>query len=151
MNCYFDTIQLIKLYTPEPESAAVQAFAIKNAQPIPFLALHHSECASALHLKAFRGECSVEQANRALADIQDDLRTGVLHALEPDWEAVWQRCTALTIAHGAAIGCRTLDTLHIASAMELGYRHVVTSDSRQSKLAERIGMTVHCPSLSRGQ
>jgi len=29
--------------------------------------------------------------------------------------------------------------------MELGYRDFVTSDARQSNLAERVGLVVHCP------
>ena len=145
MNCYYDTGLLLKLYTDEPESGAVQAFAVENAQPIPFLSLHQSECASALHLKAFRGECSVAHANRALADIQEDLRAGVLHAFLPDWEAVWRQCTDMAQSHAHLIGCRTLDTLHVACALELGFRHFVTSDARQTALAERAGMVVHFP------
>ncbi|MCC5808120.1 MAG: type II toxin-antitoxin system VapC family toxin [Opitutales bacterium] len=145
MNCYFDTGLLLKLYTDEPESGAVQAFAIETAQPIPFLALHQAECASALHLKAFRGECSIAQANRALADIHEDLRAGVLYALTPDWVAVWRQCTELAQSHAAVIGCRTLDALHVACALELGFRHFVSSDARQSSLAKRVGMSVHCP------
>lgn len=145
MNCYYDTGLLLKLYTDEPASGAVQAFAAKNARPIPFLALHKSECASALHLKAFRGECSIAQANRALADIQDDLRTGVLRSYLPDWESVWRQCSDLAQSYTHLIGCRTLDTLHVACALELGFRHIVTSDARQSALAERTGMVVHFP------
>lgn len=145
MRAYFDTGLLLKLYTNEAESARVQAYVLQNAQPIPFLSLHRSECASALHLKAFRGECSVAQVNRALADIDEDLRKGVLCAFEPDWEHVWSRCGELTLAHTAVTGCRTLDTLHVACAVELGFRHFVSSDARQGTLAERIGLIVHNP------
>jgi len=145
VNYYFDTGILLKLYTDEPESDAVQAFAVATGQPIPFLALHHSECSSALHLKAFRGECSVAQANGALANIDEDLRSGVLHPLQPDWEVVWCRCAELAQSHAALIGCRTLDSLHVACAVELGYRNFVTSDARQSNLAERVGLSVQCP------
>ena len=145
MSYYYDTGLLLKLYTEEPESEAVRRFCIEKARPIPFLALHHSECASALHLKAFRGECSVAQANRALSDLAQDLRSGVLHSIKPDWQAIWRRSAYLAQSYAALTGCRTLDSLHVACALELGYSQFVSSDVRQSKLAERIGLSVHCP------
>lgn len=140
MTHYLDTGILLKLYTGEPESPAVRRFVVEVGQPLPFHALHRSECASALHLKACRGECSIAQANRALEDIAEDLRSGILRALLPDWEAVWQRCFGLARSHAAVTGCRTLDTLHVATALEMGFRRLVTSDTRQATLAERVGM-----------
>lgn len=53
----------------------------------------------------------------------------------------------LARAHAAATGCRTLDTLHVACAQELGFRDFVTSDRRQAALAERLGFTVHNPAV----
>ena len=142
---YYDTGILVKLYTIEPESAAVQKFVTAQASPIPFHAFHLSETASAFHLKAFRRECTVAQANRAMADLEEDLRSGILFELAPDWQKTWDRCLTLTRAHAALTGCRTLDTLHIACAMELGAREFVTSDHRQAKLATLLGFTVHDP------
>ncbi len=145
MTLYLDTSILLKLYTEEPESPAVRRFVVGAGQALPFHKLHHSECASALHLKAFRGECSVAQANRALGDIEEDLRSGMLRAFVPDWEDAWRRCFALAQSHTASTGCRTLDTLHVACAMELGFREFATSDKRQATLAERVGLTPRNP------
>ena len=145
MKIYFDTGTLLKLYTTEPESQKVRDFVTSAGQRIPFLDLHRSECASALHLKAFRKECSLAQANRALADIDEDLRSGVLVRLLPEWEAIWNKTAELTVAHTASTGCRTLDTLHVACALILGFRNFVTSDARQAALVERVGITLHDP------
>ncbi|MFP4357962.1 MAG: type II toxin-antitoxin system VapC family toxin [Puniceicoccaceae bacterium] len=145
MTRNFDTGVLLKLYTNEPESDAVQGFVVSTGQPIPFLAPHHSECSTALHLKAFRGECSVAQANRALANIEEDLRSGVLHPLQPDWENVWHRCAELARSHAAFVGCRTLNALHVACSLAFGFREFVTSDARQTDLAERVGLSVRRP------
>ncbi|MGF1530564.1 MAG: type II toxin-antitoxin system VapC family toxin [Puniceicoccaceae bacterium] len=146
MTHYFDTGVILKLYTNDPEFHAVQKFVVSTSHPIPFVALHHSECSSALHLKVFRGECSVAQANRALANIEEDLRSGVLHPLQPDWEKVWHRCAELARSHAAFVGCRTLDSLHVACSLAFGFREFVTSDARQSNLAERAGLSVRRPS-----
>jgi len=145
MSYYYDTGLLLKLYTEEPESDAVRKFCIESAEPIPFLALHYSECTSALHLKAFRGECSVAQANRALSDLAEDIRAGVLRSINPDWQAIWERSAHLAQSYAAIIGNRTLDSLHVACALELGYGQFVSSDIRQSKLAEQLGLSVLCP------
>lgn len=142
---YYDTGILLKLYTLEPGSTAVQEFVTAKKTPILFHSLHLSECASALHLKAFRGECSPAQANRALADIEEDLRLGILREVTPDWDLIWHGCTNLARAHAATTGCRTLDTLHISCAMELGCRKFVTSDHRQAKLANLLGFNVLNP------
>ena len=145
MTRYFDTGLLLKLYTEEPESKAIRSFVLSAGEAVPFHTFHRSECASALHLKAFRGECSKAQANRALADIDEDLRSGVLQSVLPEWENVWQRCFDLVRAHSAQTGCRVLDSLHVACAEELGFREFVTSDKRQTALAEISGFTVVNP------
>jgi len=145
MTIYYDTGVLLKLYTREPESPSVRSFVVNTGQALPFTSLHRCECASAFHLKAFRNECGVSQANRALADIEADLRSGVLNLLQPDWEAVWQKTLELSIARSASTGCRTLDTLHVAAALTLGFRHFATSDRRQASLAEHLGLSLHDP------
>ena len=40
----------------------------------------------------------------------------------------------------AAIALRTLDTLHVASALELGAERFWTFDDRQAKLARAVGL-----------
>lgn len=148
MSIYYDTGVLLKLYTVEPESASVRAFVTQAAEAIPFLSLHQSECASALHLKAFRGECSVQQANQALGDIDEDLRSGVFNRMLPDWESVWAKAFELSQAYASITGCRTLDTLHVSAALHLGIRKFATSDQRQAGLASRVGLRVFDPTLS---
>lgn len=140
MNTYFDTGVLLKLYTAEPESPSVQAFVHRRAQAIRISDLHRVECVSALRLKEFRGECAEEQSSQALALLADDLRSGVLRMVALDWNAVWQECQSLAEAHAAKTGCRTLDTLHVASALRLGARELATSDQRQAALARKVGL-----------
>ncbi len=142
---YYDTAIIVKLYTNEPESKAVQKFVTSKAVPLQIHAFHLSETASALHLKAFRGECTQAQANHAFADVEEDLRKGILREINPDWPKIFQRCISLSRSHAATTGCRTLDTLHISCAMELGCREFVTSDHRQATLANLLGFNVLNP------
>ena len=149
MTSYFDTGILLKLYTAEAESAAVQDFVRRRGEPLRITDLHRAECASALRLKAFRGECTETESTEALELIASDLRSGVLRMVAVDWNAAWEQCSHLAEQHAATTGARTLDTLHIACAARLGATELVTSDRRQTALAALAGMTTIDPSTSR--
>lgn len=145
MKTYYDTGLLLKLYTAEVESPVVQAFVHYRAQALQISDLHHAECVSALRLKEFRGECTATEAGGALKLLEDDLRTGVLRMVAVEWNQVWKECCCLAQAHAALTGCRTLDALHVASALVLGAREFITSDHRQSACAIRAGLVVTDP------
>ncbi|MCH2156498.1 MAG: type II toxin-antitoxin system VapC family toxin [Opitutales bacterium] len=145
MNIYYDTGLILKLYTQEPESDSVIRFITDKSAPIPFLSIHKSECTAALHQKVFRREYLLADANRALSDIDEDQRKGILKPLSPEWEYTWNKTIELSCSHASQIGSRTLDTLHVAAALELGFREFASSDGRQKELARRTGLTVHDP------
>jgi predicted nucleic acid-binding protein len=50
------------------------------------------------------------------------------------------------VKHTRSIGCRSLDILHVASALELEIRHFATFDTRQQQLARAAGLRVIVPS-----
>ena len=56
---YLDTGCLLKLYYPEPDSAAVARLV--SGKIIAFSSLHELEMTNALHLKAFRKEARATQ------------------------------------------------------------------------------------------
>ena len=145
MRTYYDTGVLLKLYTEERESGAARAFVTRRKQPLFLSSLHVAECTSAFRLKQFRGECKPAQAAQALASIEEDLQAGVLKTLPVEWDAAWQRCRALSDAHAAATGCRTLDALHVACAVLGRVTEFVSSDHRQLALAGGAGLKVINP------
>lgn len=49
-------------------------------------------------------------------------------------------CAELALRHAARLGVRTLDTLHVASALELKAEFFWTFDTRQEKLALAAGL-----------
>jgi predicted nucleic acid-binding protein len=142
---YCDTDVLLKLYTVEEGADKVRAWVVRCGEPLVFTPLHRSECVSALRLKAFRRECRLEQSTAALAALDDDVDSGVLRPTALDWDAVWERAEKLARAHAASTGCRTLDTLHVASALQLEAQVMVTRDQRQASLAKLAGLRVVNP------
>ena len=55
-------------------------------------------------------------------------------------EMSFETCVRLAQQHGTRLAPTTLDTLHVASALELGAERFWTFDERQRKLARAVGL-----------
>jgi predicted nucleic acid-binding protein len=55
-------------------------------------------------------------------------------------EGAFEFCADLAQRYGSKIGMRTLDTLHVACALELKLERFWTFDERQGKLAKAVGL-----------
>ena len=73
--------------------------------------------------------------DRALADLQTDLDTGALVVAPADWPDVHRLAETISKRHTIAGGHRSLDILHVATALHLGAREFLTFDTNQRKLA----------------
>ena len=100
---------------------------------------HRAELANAIYQQVFRGQISSIQAQLAHSNFERDCEAGgwVLAPLPPSTFA-----TSIRVArqYGPTLGVRTLDTLHVAAALELKATRFWTFDARQSKLAEAEGL-----------
>lgn len=139
---YFDTGVLLKLYLPEPRAA--EAVALVNAGPgkPPVSHLHELEMRSALRQKTGRGELTQTECDALIAEFEADLAAGVHDRVAVSWPDVFATAEALSAAHGVTTLCRSLDTLHVALALELGATEFCTFDLRQSRMAAAAGLTV---------
>ncbi|MGO8837288.1 MAG: type II toxin-antitoxin system VapC family toxin [Limisphaerales bacterium] len=73
--------------------------------------------------------------DRALADLQTDLDTGAMVVVTADWPDVHRLAETISKRHTIASGHRSLDILHVATALHLGAREFLTFDTNQRKLA----------------
>ena len=73
--------------------------------------------------------------DRALADLQTDLDTGAVVVVTADWPDVHRLAETISKRHTRAGGHRSLDILHVATALHLGAREFLTFDANQRKLA----------------
>ncbi len=55
-------------------------------------------------------------------------------------EKAFETCANLAQRHVATLGGRTLDSLHVACALELKAERFWTFDERQARLAEAVGL-----------
>ncbi len=74
--------------------------------------------------------------------IEEDVVQSVFVAAIVDWGRVLARAEELAIRHTPATLCRSLDTLHVALALELGATEFYTFDTRQATMARAAGLAV---------
>lgn len=84
--------------------------------------------------KIFAGE-----AQKVYTQFQRDRESGFWVEVNLP-EMVFDRCIQLAQQYAGRIAVGTLDTLHIASALELGAQRFMTFDERQAKLAKAAGL-----------
>jgi predicted nucleic acid-binding protein len=139
---YADPSALLKLYLNEPQSRAVTAWRAKISTPL--LITHHGrlELINGISLAVYRGLISEAVYDAALAALDDDIDRGRYVQADLLWRATLNRATEVSRRFTRALGCRSLDVLHVASALELGMRSFVTFDARQKLLARAVKLKV---------
>jgi predicted nucleic acid-binding protein len=144
-DLYVDPGALLKLYLREPESRAMAAWRGRIGNPL--LVTHHGrvELINGIGLAAHRGMISDTTRAAALAALEDDFVGNRYKQADQLWRATLKRAADLSRRHTPAIGCRSLDILHVASAVELELNHFVTFDVRQQQLALAAGLKVVVP------
>lgn len=142
---YADPSALLKLYLNEPQSRAMAAWRSKQSGPLSVT--HHGrvELVNGIALAAHRQFISAAALTAALAALDDDFETGRYRQTDLLWRAALKRAGELSRRYTATLGTRSLDVLHVASALELGLRRFVSFDERQQKLARAVGLKVVVP------
>jgi predicted nucleic acid-binding protein len=142
---YVDPSALLKLYLKEPESRAMAAWRAKIGDPL--LVTHHGrvELTNGIGLAAYRGIITDETREAAFTALDDDFAQGRYKQADVLWRATLKRAGDLSREHTPSIGCRSLDVLHVASAIELELKHFATFDTRQQQLARAAGLKLLTP------
>lgn len=137
---YADPSALLKLYLHQPESAAVSAWRRRTRGPLDVTLHGRAEIMNGICLARFRGLIGAEAMQDALASFEEDWEAGRYAVADLLWRAALQRAAWLSRKHTPTLGCRTLDVLHVASALELGKSRFLTFDTRQRQLARAAGL-----------
>jgi predicted nucleic acid-binding protein len=104
-----------------------------------FTPLHRAEWMHAIAQHVFRKEISPAEARRVQAELGRDLASGLWLKVDLP-EATWETCADLARRHGPHLDIRTLDSLHVVVALQLGAKAFWTFDDRQAKLAAAEGL-----------
>lgn len=110
--------------------------------PLPITWLHQLEFRNALRLRVFRKEISPTQRDASLNAWHSDLAEGVMTMMTPSPSEVALEAERLSAQHTEHIGVRSLDIMHLASAIVLGAECFLSFDHRQAALARATGLKV---------
>jgi predicted nucleic acid-binding protein len=135
---YADTSFIVSVYVQDGHSAAAQELMNLNPR-LWFSPLHLAECFHAIAQQVFYGRITAADAQDIYGNLRSDQTAG-LWAETPIPENAFELCADLARRYGPKLGIRTLDSLHVACALELKAEQFWTFDERQAKLAKAEGL-----------
>lgn len=138
MNVYADSSFLVSPYVQDSHRAEF-LHRISSHPHVWLTPLNKAEVANAIFLHPFYKKLKPNAATRAWAEFQQDVRAGVWVSVDLP-ARTWERCIDLALGYGAKLGVRTLDSFHVACALELGAEKFWTFDERQARLAKAVGL-----------
>lgn len=148
MKAYPDTSFLCALYRLQANSQVAAAYfaAMPGPLEVSTLLLYEFRQAVRFQIRLHRHDASKgyskAEGAKMLADLKTDLVKGVVVTVPAPWPLVHMTAERLSELHTDACGHRSMDILHVATAIELGANEFLTFDGNQKKLAEAEGLVV---------
>jgi predicted nucleic acid-binding protein len=139
---YVDTSVLVTLYIKEKNSRKASDWIIANNEAIPKTVFHALEFTNAIQLKRFRQEISAQQARSVLKRFDEHEKERIFYIPPLNWADVFATSLDLSANHTKAIGSRSLDMIHVASALAMSAEQFFTFDTKQSQLASAAGLQI---------
>jgi predicted nucleic acid-binding protein len=138
LSIYADTSFLVSLYLTDRHSAEAER-RVASSPTLWLTPLHVTEWTHAVEHHVFRRLLSRSEADRLHERFQQHRANGLwMEVALP--ESAFDLCAQLGRRHGARLGVRTLDGLHVAAALELKAEGFWTFDERQKRLARAAGL-----------
>lgn len=140
---YWDTSCVLKLYTPENDSETYLSMADESSEPLVSSEVLDTELFYALRQKEIRGDIGRGWAERLHKKFCADVEKGrlVLLAVGRDVLAqavgVARRC----YAEKPPVLLRTLDGIHLGTALTAGCTAIVTTDRRMRQGADLLELS----------
>ena len=139
---YVDTSVIVKLYIKEEYCLEASKWLKENNEAIPLTRFHELEFINAFQLKQFRTEMTPDETRLTLLRFEEHEKKGIYYRPQLDWSSIFSHAINLSKKRSANIGSRSLDILHVASALSIGAKRFLTVDDRQSRLATLAGMKI---------
>jgi predicted nucleic acid-binding protein len=137
---YADSSFFVSIYLEDRHSNAAEQL-ISSGSRVWFTPLHYAECTHALVQQVFHKNLLAAEAEQVYREMERDRTTGSWVTIEMP-EQVFDVCADLARRYGPRLGVRTLDSLHVASALQLKAERFWTFDDRQAKLAKAAGLKI---------
>ena len=113
---------------------------LKAGTALPYTTFQRLELRNAIRLRAAREEIDWLTAQAAIRQVDEDLRDGILTHAPASWTDICRTADELS---ERSPGCRTLDLIHVATALQLDSTDFLTFDRRQAEVARKNLLKVH--------
>jgi len=140
LTVYADSSFFVSTYIKDAHSNSAAA-SVSSGEPVWFTPLHLAEWTHAVAQHVFFEKMSDAEAEKVYSQMEQDRSSG-MWAETPIPERAFELCADLARRHGPGIGVSTLDSLHVACALELKADRFWTFDERQAKLAKAAGLKI---------
>lgn len=148
MSVFADTSFVCALLHVQGNSPLAWDYTRENPGTVTLSTLVAFEFKQSARLQTFRFDADRTQGwaeretGRMLAQFDANVAAGAFVFGEVDWADVHSLAERLSAAHTRKGGHRTLDVLHVATALHLRAERFLTLDGQQAALARAAGLKV---------
>jgi predicted nucleic acid-binding protein len=145
---FADTSLLCALYREQDNSPDADRLMRRKAEAVHVSSFVLFEFRQSTRLHVFRFSkdrtqgFSKPEALRMLDTLQANIKAGRIVVSPVEWQDVHSLAEKLSAQHTSVGGYRTLDVLHVATALHLKAREFLTFDENQASLAIAAGLNV---------
>ena len=140
MSIYPDSSFFVSLYLHDRRFPEARRLLTHRGR-VWLTPLHRAEWANAIAQHLFLRKISAAETQALSRNFEDARESGFWMEVNLP-EMAFDRCIQLAQQYAGRMALGTLDTLHVASALELGAERFWTFDERQAKLARAVGLRV---------
>jgi predicted nucleic acid-binding protein len=146
LKAYPDTSFLCALYRKQDNSEQALDYRARMSEPLCITRLLLWEFRQSVRFQAFRHSKNrsvgypLHEAEKMMADLNEDLREGCVTTLEVNFIDLLMTGERISKARTFAGGHRSFDILHVATALELGAKEFLSFDENQIALARAEGL-----------
>jgi predicted nucleic acid-binding protein len=138
LTIYADSSFFVSLYLVDAHSKEAWRRMLAR-RAVWITPLNRAEFTHAVFLQVFWKKAVLAEAEGAMRAFNRDEAAGVWQTTGLPAEG-FERSMGLAKRFGPSLGVRTLDSLHVACALELKAERFWTFDERQARLAKAVGL-----------
>jgi len=140
---YADSGLVVSIYRPTEQLSLVARREIRRAPgPIFLSPLSLLEIRNAFNLSIQRGEIRETEREAVMTDITRQMDGGFFQLAEVSQRDIYALAHELSNRHTPILSTRSLDLMHVATALLVKATVFLTTDARQGKAAKAEGLKV---------
>jgi predicted nucleic acid-binding protein len=141
---YWDTSALLKIYIPESDSGYFLDFIARADQPVLTSVIAGVEVCCALNRKEQAGDIRRTDAEHAMKRFTKDCAEGRIHLLSCGDKMVIRARELVELARTRRrpVMIRSLDAIHVASALSIRAAGIVTTDICMRDVAGMVSLKI---------